>query len=121
MRCPRCRHRAIGLLRWYGHSLWQPRQKDRRWQLPCRSCNATLYPSDRDHYVRIGLSAVVTFGSLVVTSQWADNYRPYAIVNILFGLLLGVLLHYPIAKYDCIDSLDEAPLPQARTRDKQSK
>jgi hypothetical protein len=113
MRCPICRHRALGLLRWFRHSLWQPRWKEDRWVTHCRTCNATLDPSDRDRILRLVLMVLAMFASYALTSQLPLAYRPHGVVNALIGIVVGVLTHYPLASYDCLDAV---PVPEARSR-----
>jgi len=118
MPCPSCRHRALGLLAWLGHSLWQPRWKENRWEVKCRSCKATLAPSSRDRILRLALPLTAIFVSFGVASQFPPAYRPYGIVHGVIGLVVGMLVHYPMARYDCLDTV---PLPEARGKDREAK
>jgi hypothetical protein len=109
MRCPRCGNRALGLVGWFGHSFYQPIWKDDRWVTHCRSCQTRLGPSARDRAFRFVLPMLAIFASFMVTAQL--RYRVDGIVNAIIGVVVGVLVHYPLATYECLDAV---PLPQAR-------
>jgi hypothetical protein len=65
----------------------------------------------------LGLALPVTamFISFGVASQLPPDYRPYGVVHALIGLVVGMLVHYPMAAYDCLDAI---PLPKAQADEK---
>jgi hypothetical protein len=65
----------------------------------------------------LGLALPVSamFISFGVASQLPAAYRPYGVVHAVIGLIVGMLVHYPMATYECLDVM---PLPNAQTDDK---
>jgi hypothetical protein len=115
VRCPRCGNRALGLVGWFVHSLYQPVWKKNRYRLNCRSCDATLAPSARDRILAWALPLSAIAISLGVASELPPGYRPYYMVQLLIGFAIGILVHYPMARYDCLDAV---PLPRAQADNK---
>jgi len=116
MRCSHCGHRAIGLLGWFGHSLYQPIWREDRFVVRCRRCKTRLGPSARDRAFRWALPAIALGATFAVISQLPPHQRPLGIVQGLIAIFVALLAHYPLATYESLDP-EADDLPQARTRE----
>lgn len=103
------------MLRWFGHSLYQPIWKEDRFIATCRHCGAKLGPSGRDRAFRWALPAIIVGLTFAVTSQFPRDHRPYGFVNAVIAIVVAILIHYPLATYESLDA-EVDDLPDARTR-----
>lgn len=106
----------MGLLEWFGHSLYQPVWKHERFAVRCRRCNAKLGPSDRDRAFRWVLPAIALGLTFAVTSQLSPDRRPFEFVNALVAIFVALFVHHPLATYEPLDP-DVDDLPNARSRE----
>jgi hypothetical protein len=71
-----------------------------------------MWKPDRDRMFRWALPLTVMFTSAAVARFLPVAYRPLGIVHALIGIIGGVLVHYGVAAYYCLDGV---PLPKAQT------
>ncbi len=109
----------MSVLAWLGHSNFQPIWKSNRYHTSCRACGRELRPTGQERVANFAMPALGIGIAIGLSATFHLSERPYDLWILFPGLIAGMLAQYPIAKYELVDSGDQAELPSARTTEDQ--
>ena len=106
------------LFSWLGHSLYQPIWKQKRYHATCKQCGVGLRPTGQEQFAIFAMPALGVGLAIAASATFDLSANPYDLWVVLTGMVVGMLAHYPIAKYEPVDPEALPDLPAARTTDR---
>jgi hypothetical protein len=105
----------MGLLAWFGHQMYQPLWRERRYHTSCRKCGTRIKPTTQERVAGVlFMSAGVSIA--VGARLMLPVPRPPVLLFALAGLFVGELVQYFFARYTRVDPV-ASELPTVRTVD----